>query len=197
MMARSPSTLHALALRNLPRPFHGLSPLLGGPAAALALAEEANESWVSATLPSSAEDAWLDLIANGQGLRRAWLEDDETLRRRIGTIEQRVTPAALKAAGDAALIVLLDSCTVIEHWRAQIYCDDDATEYVTDAYCDEDHLLGVWHGVTVLVTDSLLDGGPEEALVAALARARAAGVSVWIWVQSGVDPIHADPWAEP
>lgn len=196
-MARSAAELHALALANLPSPFRGLSPLLGGPAGALAVAEAANESWVDATLPSTATGAWLDLIANGQGLRRAWLEDDETLRERVATIEQRVTPEALKAAGDAALVAAHDSCTVIEHWRAQIYCDDDATEYVTDAFCDEDHLLGVWRGVTVLVTDGALDVGPEEALLAALARARAAGISVWIWVQSGVDPVYADPWAEP
>lgn len=197
-MARSATTLREKAVRELPGPFRGLDPLVGLAAGPLALVEPAIESHVVEALPSTATGTWLTLIGNGQGLSRVSGETDASLRDRIRTAEQLVTVAAIRAAVDdvSGLAAASDTCEVVEDWKAQIYCKDSATEYVTDAFCDEEHVLG-GHDAFSVILPTGLDDEVLDAVCALLRRARAAGVTARLIVHDdGPDFIHDYPWTE-
>lgn len=197
-MARTATTLREKAVRELPGPFRGLDPLIGLAAGPLALVESAVESHVAEALPSTATGAWLTLIGNGQGLPRVSGESDASLRDRIRTSEQLVTVAAIRAAVDdvSGLAAASDTCFVVEDWKARVYCKDQATEYITDAFCDEETILPGRNAFSVILPTGL-DDEVLDAVCALLRRARAAGVTARLIVHDdGPDFIHDYPWEE-
>jgi len=198
-MARTADDLREKAVAELPGPFRALDPLVGLSAGALALVESAVETHVAAALPSTASGAWLDLIATGQGLPRVDSESDASLRDRIRTSEQLVTVAAIRDAVNdvSGLTLVSDTCYVIDDWKARVYCKDSATEYITDAFCDEEHILG-GHDAFSVIAPSGLDPEVLDAVCALLRRARAAGVTARLIVDdNGSDFIHGFPWETP
>lgn len=178
------------AARLLGDAFAPLLPLQAGTAAALAEAAAAVETWADAGTISTAEDVWLDLLARGFGLYRKAGESNADLRIRIAAVPKLVTPAAMEQVVNA--IITPDSCTVVEHWKARVFCDDEADEYVNDLFCDEDTLLGVRNGVTVVCPESLTDA-QELAIAAALESVRAAGVRAWAVFDDTLDEIVMIP----
>jgi hypothetical protein len=178
--------LQEQAARLLPDSYAPILPLLAGTTAALAEAAEALETWADSATIATSEGAWLDLLARGFGLYREAGESDADLRLRIAAVPKLLTPAAMEQAVNA--IITPDSCTVVEHWKARVFCDDHADEYVTDLFCDEDTVLGVRNGVTVVCPEGLTDA-VELAVCAVLNDLRAAGVRVWVVFDDDLDEV--------
>lgn len=174
------------AERLLPEPYQPVLPLVAGAAGALAEAAAAVETWAEAGTVSESTGTWLNLLARGFGLYRQEGESGANLRRRIAAAPALITAAAIEAAVNA--IITPDACTVVEHWQARVFCDDGATEYVTDAYCDEDTILGVRNGVTVICPEGLGDA-VELAVCAAIGQCRAAGVRTWAVFDDTLDAV--------
>jgi hypothetical protein len=174
------------AARLLGDTFAPLLPLQAGTAAALSEVAAAVETWADSATIATSEGAWLDLLARGFGLYREAGESDADLRLRIGRVPKALTPAAMEQAVNA--IITPDSCTVVEHWKARVFCDDHADEYVTDLFCDEDTVLGVRNGVTVICPEGLTDA-VELAVCAVLNDLRAAGVRVWVVFDDDLDEV--------
>lgn len=199
-MPRTADELVDKALVELPGAFHGLEPLVGLAAGALALAESAVETHVAEALPSTASGAWLSLIADGQGMPRVSGESDPTLRERIRSVEGLSTAAEIVAAVNevSGLADASDTCVLVEDWQALIYCKDSATEYVTDFFCEEEHILvDGGSGFSVIVPTGL-DAEVVDATCALLRKARAAGVVARLIVHDdGADFIHGPPWETP
>lgn len=186
--------LYAQAGRRLPDDYAPVLPLLGAAAAANRKVAVAIDAWAALATPSTSTAKWLDLLARGCSLYRKPDETDASLRQRIANLPKRVTPASIEAAVNAILDP--DTCIVVEHWKAQLYCCDGVTEYVTDAYCGEDNLLGVHNGVTV-VCPAGLDEDVELAVCAAINLCRAAGIRCWAMFIDGFDPIMGLRLEEP
>jgi hypothetical protein len=182
----STSYLTEQAERLLGDAFAPLLPLQAGTAAALSEAAAAVETWADAATIGTAEGLWLDLIARGFGLYREEGESNADLRLRIGRVPRALTPAAMEQAVNA--IITPDACTIVEHWKARVFCDDHADEYVTDLFCDEDTVLGVRNGVTVICPEGLADE-VELAICAVLNDLRAAGVRVWVVFDDDLDEV--------
>lgn len=174
------------AARLLGDAFAPLLPLQAGTAAALAEAAAAVETWTDSATISTAEGDWLDLLARGFGLYRKAGESNADLRDRIAAVPKLLTPAAMELVVNA--IITPSACTVVEHWKARVFCDDHADEYVTDLFCDEDTLLGVRNGVSVICPEGLTDA-QELAICAALDGVRAAGVRVWAVFDDDLDEV--------
>lgn len=174
------------AARLLGDAFAPLLPLQAGTAAALSEAAAAVETWADSATVGTSEGLWLDLIARGFGLYREESESNADLRLRIARVPKALTPAAMEQAVNA--ILTPSSCTVVEHWKARVFCDDHADEYVTDLFCDEDTLLGVRNGVTVICPEGLADE-VELAICAVLNDLRAAGVRVWVVFDDDLDEV--------
>lgn len=178
--------LNEQAARLLPDSFAPVLPLVAGAAGALAVVAEDIETWADAATISTSEGEWLDLLARGFGLYRKPDESNADLRDRIAATPKLLTPSAMEQVVNA--IITPAACTVVEHWKARVFCDDHADEYVTDLFCDEDTLLGVRNGVTVVCPEGLTDA-QELAVCAALAEVRAAGVRVWAVFDDDLDEI--------
>jgi len=178
--------LQEQAARLLPDSYAPILPLLAGTTAALAEAAEALETWADSATIATSEGAWLDLLARGFGLYREAGESDADLRLRIGRVPKALTPAAMEQAVNA--IITPNSCTVVEHWKARLYCNDDASEDPTDLFCDQDTLLGVRNGVSVVCPEGL-DPAVQLAVAAVLNDIRAAGVRVWVVFDDDLDDI--------
>lgn len=195
-MARSASDLLQVALDNLDPAFHDLRPLLAGLAAVLASVEDTLEDAAAALLPSTSDGVWLQLIARGQGLKLVDGETDAALRVRIKARVLRVIVEAFETGVAAICDPLGADWAIVEHHRARLYCDDGATEYVTDFFCDEDHILGVHRGISIVV-----DAGLTDATLQSLADlgnyVRAAGIRVWLVEESSFEPITGTAWGEP
>lgn len=184
-MARDFDDVLDHGLAQVPGAFQGIRPLLAGVAAALVAVETPGAELLGLALPSNAEDAWLDLIARGEGLQRQPSEADAQLRGRLAATAHRVTPNAFERAVAGVLEGTGIGWTVVEHWQARTYCDaDPGDERVTDAFCDELTLLPAHNGVSVV-----LDASPSTAVGDALAVAvrdvRGVGIRCWLVVQAG------------
>lgn len=178
------------AARLLGDAFAPLLPLQAGTAAALAEAAAAVETWADAGTISTAEGDWLDLLARGFGLYRKAGESNADLRIRIAAVPKLVTPAAMEQVVNA--IITPDACTVVEHWKARVFCDDRSDEQPGELFCDQDTLLGVRNGVTVVCPEGLTEA-QEMAIGAALNTVRAAGVRVWAVFDDTLDEIVMIP----
>lgn len=196
-MARSQAQWLA-RLQGIVTPAFAADPHLAGAAAMLALSEANVEGLAAATVPSTSEGVWLRLIARGLGIDTIPTDTDESVRAKIKSRGGRVTVAAI----DAALAAFFDPIEVdylfIEWHEALTYCDDDATEYVTDLFCDEDTILLNERESVLIVDDAELSAAEEEAILAILNYVRAMGTAIRIMFWTGADPIYADyPWSVP
>lgn len=188
------SQLYAQAARRMPTAYHPTLPLVASASATLRKVAVAVDAWAASATPSLAEGEWLDLIARAYSIYRRAGESNADLRLRVANLPRRVTPAAIKEAVDA--ILSPDECIVAEHWQTRIYCDDSDTEYLTDFYCDEDHLLGVHNGLTVVCPAGLTEA-TELAVCAVINLARAAGIRAWAMFEDDFSPIMGAVLEEP
>ena len=187
-MSRTPVDLVERLQALLPAPFHGLGALLGGPAGALAEAEDIGETLAAMAVPSTSEGPWLTLIGAGQGIRRAPGETDAELLARVQAVPTGVTLPLLQALVDATLEGTGVTGQVTDAWKARRYLSDDpGTEYVTDAFLDAHdydwRMMPIYPAVVVWL-DGSLGSSEEDHLTRVLRDARAAGVQVWIVVSS-------------
>jgi hypothetical protein len=143
--ARSVDELLAQLLRFLPPNYCGAEELLSGLAASLARAEVAYAELAELGLIGGASDKWLTLHGHGLGVLRATGESDTSLRKRIRSVDDQVTPAAIKALVDG--LIEPDECRLVEWWD-EPYLDVELT--------DEG---GCW------LDTCLLSGGPNSFLV--------------------------------
>ena len=185
-MSRTPVDLVERLQALLPAPFHGLGALLGGPAGALAEAEDIGETLAAMAVPSTSEGPWLTLIGAGQGIRRAPGETDAELLARVQAVPTGVTLPLLQALVDATLEGTGVTGQVTDAWMARRYLSDDPdTEYVTDAYLDThtyDWRMMPLGPAVVVWLDDTLGSSEEDHLARVLRDAHPAGVQVWIVV---------------
>lgn len=197
-MARSASTIQARGVAILPPTFNYLEPLVAGQAAALALSEANNEAMAQSAVPSNAEGMWLTLVARGEGLERLGGETDARLLARIRSTPNTTLRAAVVATATAALDGVTTDLHIDESAEVRIFCDPGATEYVLDAYCDEDTILSDEPRAIWLCIDNGLSDVVINSLVASVRDVRAAGVLVYVLEETGIDPIDATfPWETP
>lgn len=199
-MARTADELLDVALGSVDPVFHPLRPLLSGIAAAMALVEADAETQMDSAVPGLSDGVWLDLVAEGFGLRRQNGELDATLKIRISTPTFLATTKAIKDAVDA-ILGNTGTCVIVEHHRAMVYaCDgtdaSPGTEYVMDAYCDEDNFDGVDKGLTVICPDGLTEA-IELAICAVIRATKALGIiATAMFTNDYTDLIYGDPWEE-
>jgi hypothetical protein len=81
------------------------------------------DQWLEATYILTAEDIWLDQHARDRGTFRQSGESDDVLRDRLRTVEDAVTPPALKAAVDSVLAAagVAGTCALVELRRDRGY----------------------------------------------------------------------------
>lgn len=200
-MSRTPVEILDAGLSAIDPALHPLTPLLAGGAAMLALVERDVESLIDNALPATAQGAWLDLVAEGFGLRRQASELDPSLKARIAASPKMVTLKAIKDAVDA-ILGNLGTCVIAEHHRTQLYCapeDDDSpyTEYVTDAYCDEANLIGEETSSFIVICPEGLTEAMELSICAAVRSLKPLGYIAWVLFSNDyTDLIYGDPWEE-
>jgi hypothetical protein len=196
-MARSQAQWLA-RLQGIVTPAFAADPHLAGAAAMLALCETNVEGLAAATVPSTSEGVWLRLIARGLALNVSPLDPDDAVRAKIKSRGDRATVVAIDGALEAFFTPLAVDYLFIEWHEAAVYCDDDATEYVTDLYCDEDTILLPVRQCVLVVDDGDLSTDEENALLSLLQYVRAMGIIIHVMFWTGADPIYAaKPWSVP
>lgn len=202
-MARSTATIAARIRANLDPAFHGWGAHLDGLAAAMNNAESLTDGQIPLSSirgfagETEFESAFLDMIGRSDGVDRLPDESNASYRARIRAGAMSSDVVSLDAALDALVATLTAGLTyqIVEHWDARPYCDDDATEYVTDLFCDGQNLLGTTRGLTV-VLDAAATEADEDAVLALLASWRAAGVRCWVVTEDDLTPAVGWPWTE-
>lgn len=164
--ARSTSTLTDELEAFLPSYYCGALPLLAGMAAVLHAVEGGVDNLRPEATLELGTDIWLTMAAHGQGILRATSETDASLRIRMRSVDDQVTPPALEAAVNA--LIAPDTCTLLEWWEHS---------YLDVELVDEG---GLW------LDTQRLSGGPSSFLILVPQRG-------WLSAGSFVD---ADLWLD-
>lgn len=198
-MARSSATLRAQILANMGPVFAPLEPLAGGFAATLALAETQVDDVIRASLLSDADGSWLDLVGDGDGVRRVTGEDDDTYRARIGALPPGTGRADIKAAVDAVLTGAgFGPCAVFDRQNASYFAgqsDSASDELAVELFADGNNILIPARTVYVIAPDLASDEALELAVCAAAARTRAAGFTIRVIFSDTLTPATGYSWS--
>lgn len=198
-MARTTAQLLEQLQRFMPEHIgEPLAPVLGGVAAAFAEVEQAVDELVDDTTIGGAEEEWLTLRADDQGLARLPSETDAELRLRLRNPERQLTPGAILDAVNGLLATYTATEAVMVEWfygsnflgqmyLGQFHFAPSPLAFVifVPRVGDVPNLTDSFLGVSYLGTTYLGSGGVHIAytqLGKLLARQRAAGIRAWIVV---------------
>lgn len=198
-MSRSSDTLRSQILANMGPVFAPLEPIAGGFAAPLALAEEQVDDVIRASLLSDADSGWLDLVGEGDGIRRLASEDDDTYRARIGALPPGTSRADIKAAVDAVLTGAgFGPCAVYDRQNASYFAgqsDTASDELAVELFADGNNILIPARTVYVVAPDLGSSEALELAVCAAANRSRAAGFTIRVIFSDTLTPATGYSWS--
>lgn len=206
-MARTTDELLAQIERLLPAQYRPLRPHLGGLAAMYRCCEQLGDAFKLSATVAGAESIWLSLLAHGQGIDRATDETDASLRERVRSPEDKLTPISILAVVNALLAPYTAvEAQLFEHWNSAAWCDDDA-------YADQDVLYDQHNTFTLVLPcvgvfntgdafcdddayadDCYIGQGSGEhpvyaAIISAVNKCRAAGVRWWMVIEDPYPPL--------
>lgn len=195
-MARSKADIKASIDAIVPEPYHGDETLLWAIAAALEQSEDTVDDLYDEGLWGNATGIFLDLHAAGWGLRRATSETDASLRIRLRSYPEQVTPNAIEGTAQDLVQAVdpAETAYLLEHWEDGAFAADAASTGIDGhTFADQgvEYLpgrIGSWaDGFSIILSDDIY-GDPTdsryEAIVAAIESIRPHGARWWLVVDN-------------